>query len=83
MLGQPTLRHRLRQGAFAALDQRVAVRYAIGGLTAAETTSYVAFGAAVGLGAVKVGVGPRRGVGFSAGPFPRTTDSWHECETSG
>ena len=41
LLGQPTLRHRLRQGAFAALDQRVAVRYAIGGLTAAETKSYV------------------------------------------
>jgi type II secretory pathway predicted ATPase ExeA len=41
LLGQPTLRHRLRQGAFAALDQRIAVRYTIGGLTPAETTSYV------------------------------------------
>jgi len=41
LLGQPTLRHRLRQGAFAALDQRVAVRYTIGGLTPTETTSYV------------------------------------------
>ena len=41
LLGQPTLRHRLRQGVFTALDQRIAVRYAIGGLTAAETTSYV------------------------------------------
>src|SRR5450631_2990679 len=41
LLGQPTLRHRLRQGAFAALDQRIAVRYTIGGLTRAETTSYV------------------------------------------
>ena len=28
-------------GAFAALDQRIAVRYTIGGLTPAETTSYV------------------------------------------
>jgi len=42
LLGQPTLRRRLRQGMFAALDQRVAVRYAIGGLDRAETTSYIA-----------------------------------------
>ncbi len=41
LLGQPTLRRRLRQGTFAALDQRIAVRYAITGLGAAETTSYV------------------------------------------
>jgi len=41
LLGQPSLRHRLRQGTFAALDQRIAVRYAIAGLTATETTSYV------------------------------------------
>ena len=42
LLGQPTLRRRLRQGMFAALDQRVAVRYAINGLDRAETTSYIA-----------------------------------------
>ena len=41
LLGQPTLRRKLRQGVFAALDQRIAVRYAIGGLTPAETQSYV------------------------------------------
>jgi type II secretory pathway predicted ATPase ExeA len=41
LLGQPTLRHRLRQGVFTALDQRIAVRYAIGGLTPTETQSYV------------------------------------------
>jgi type II secretory pathway predicted ATPase ExeA len=41
LLGQPTLRHRLRQGVFTALDQRIAVRYAISGLTPAETHSYV------------------------------------------
>ena len=41
LLGQPTLRQRLRRGAFTALDQRVAVRYAIGGLRQTETTSYV------------------------------------------
>ena len=34
LLGQPTLRRRLRQGTFTALDQRIAVRYAIGGLDA-------------------------------------------------
>ncbi len=42
LLGQPTLRHRLRRGAFAALDQRIAVRYAINGLDSAETASYIA-----------------------------------------
>ena len=41
LLGQPTLRHRLRRRAFAALDQRIAVRYAIAGLDAKETASYV------------------------------------------
>src|SRR5213080_4952595 len=41
LLGQPTLRHRLRRGAFTALDQRIAVRYAITGLSAKETTSYM------------------------------------------
>ena len=41
LLGQPTLRHRLRRGAFTALDQRIAVRYAITGLNAKETHSYV------------------------------------------
>ena len=41
LLGQPTLRRRLRTGTFTALDQRIAVRYAIGGLDAKETTSYV------------------------------------------
>ena len=41
LLGQPTLRRRLRTGTFTALDQRIAVRYAIGGLDRKETTSYV------------------------------------------
>jgi type II secretory pathway predicted ATPase ExeA len=41
LLGQPTLRRKLRNGTFTALDQRIAVRYTIGGLTPAETTSYV------------------------------------------
>jgi type II secretory pathway predicted ATPase ExeA len=41
LLGQPTLRRRLRQGTFTALDQRVGLRYAITGLDHAETHSYV------------------------------------------
>ena len=41
LLGQPTLRRRLRQSPFAALDQRVGMRYAIPGLSPEETTSYV------------------------------------------
>jgi type II secretory pathway predicted ATPase ExeA len=41
LLGQPTLRRRLRQSPFAALDQRVGMRYAIPGLDAKETHSYV------------------------------------------
>jgi type II secretory pathway predicted ATPase ExeA len=42
LLGQPTLRRRLRLGAFAALDQRVGLRYAIGGLEPTETAGYIA-----------------------------------------
>jgi len=41
LLGQPTLRRRLRQGTFTALDQRVGLRYAIAGLDCAETNSYM------------------------------------------
>ena len=41
LLGQPTLRRRLRQSPFAALDQRVGMRYAIPGLDAKETRSYI------------------------------------------
>ena len=42
LVGQPTLRKRIRLGAFAALDQRVALRYSMTGMDAAETSSYVA-----------------------------------------
>ena len=42
LLGQPALRSRLRLGSFAALDQRVTLRYAIPPMTAEETASYVA-----------------------------------------
>ncbi len=42
LVGQPTLRKRIRLGAFAALDQRVALRYSMAGMDGAETSSYVA-----------------------------------------
>jgi type II secretory pathway predicted ATPase ExeA len=42
LLGQPTLRRQLRLGSFAALDQRVGLRYTINGLDLAETGSYLA-----------------------------------------
>jgi type II secretory pathway predicted ATPase ExeA len=42
LVGQPTLRRRIRLGAFAALDQRVALRYSMTGMEPAETADYVA-----------------------------------------
>jgi type II secretory pathway predicted ATPase ExeA len=42
LVGQPSLRRRIKLGNFAALDQRIALRYALPGMTAAETTSYLA-----------------------------------------
>ena len=41
LVGQPTLRRRIRLGAFAALDQRVALRYSMGGMEPEETADYV------------------------------------------
>jgi len=41
LLGQPTLAVRLRQGIFAALDQRISVRYTIGGMDLAESINYL------------------------------------------
>ena len=41
LVGQPTLRHRLRLGVLAALDQRILVRYALAGMTATETADYI------------------------------------------
>lgn len=41
LVGQPTLRHRLRLGVLAALDQRISVRYALPGMTATETADYI------------------------------------------
>lgn len=42
LLGQPTLRKRLRQATFAALDQRIALRYSIDGMDRTETGEYIA-----------------------------------------
>ena len=42
LVGQPTLRARLRLGAFAALDQRITLRYALPPMTATDTAEYIA-----------------------------------------
>jgi type II secretory pathway predicted ATPase ExeA len=41
LLGQPTLRRRLKLGHFAALDQRIGLRYHLPGLPPAETVAYL------------------------------------------
>jgi type II secretory pathway predicted ATPase ExeA len=41
LVGQPTLRRRIKLGTFAALDQRITLRYAMNGMTGTETASYV------------------------------------------
>jgi type II secretory pathway predicted ATPase ExeA len=42
LIGQPTLRRRIKLGTFAALDQRIALRYAMPGMTPEETGRYIA-----------------------------------------
>ena len=42
LIGQPTLRRRIKLGTFAALDQRITLRYAMNGMTNNETASYIA-----------------------------------------
>ena len=42
LVGQPTLRRRIKLGTFAALDQRIALRFAMPPMAPAETTSYIA-----------------------------------------
>jgi type II secretory pathway predicted ATPase ExeA len=41
LVGQPTLRRRMKLGALAALDQRIGLRYAMPPMTAEETHSYI------------------------------------------
>ena len=42
LVGQPTVRARLRLGAFAALDQRVAPRYGLPPMSQPDTADYIA-----------------------------------------
>ena len=41
LIGQPTLRRRIKLGILAALDQRIAVRYHMTGMTPEETSGYL------------------------------------------
>jgi len=41
LIGQPTLRQRLRLGVLAALDQRISVRYNLTGMNLTETSEYI------------------------------------------
>lgn len=41
LVGQPTLRRRVKLGSFAALDQRISLRYQMTPMTATETASYI------------------------------------------
>jgi type II secretory pathway predicted ATPase ExeA len=41
LIGQPTLRRKIKLGVLAALDQRIAVRYHMNGMTPEETTDYL------------------------------------------
>lgn len=42
LIGQPTLRRRIKLGTFAALDQRIALRFAMPPMTPTETAGYIA-----------------------------------------
>ena len=41
LIGQPTLRRRIKLGQFAALDQRIALRYSMTGMEPPETRDYL------------------------------------------
>ena len=42
LIGQPTLRQRIKLGQFAALEQRIALRFAMPPMTTTETGTYIA-----------------------------------------
>ncbi|MCU4185749.1 AAA family ATPase [Acidiferrimicrobium sp. IK] len=42
LIGQPTLRRRIKLGTFAALDQRIRLRYAMPSMSDVETAGYIA-----------------------------------------
>ena len=41
LIGQPTLRRKLRLGVLAALDQRIGLRYAMPAMTPEQTAGYI------------------------------------------
>src|SRR6266480_1422143 len=41
LVGQPTLRRKIKLGVLAALDQRIALRYTLAPMTPAETAGYL------------------------------------------
>jgi len=41
LLGQPTLKRMIKHGQLSALDQRISVRYQLGGMTDTETPAYI------------------------------------------
>ncbi len=41
LIGQPTLRRRMKLGVLAALDQRIGLRYTMAPMTDTETNSYL------------------------------------------
>ena len=41
LVGQPTLRRKIKLGVLAALDQRIALRYTLPAMTGDETASYI------------------------------------------
>ncbi len=41
LVGQPTLRHSVKLGVLAALEQRITVRYQMKGMTPDETAGYI------------------------------------------
>ena len=41
LIGQPTLRRRLKLAVLAALDQRISTRFTITGMSAGDTTDYI------------------------------------------
>ncbi|SDM12587.1 hypothetical protein SAMN05421869_136102 [Nonomuraea jiangxiensis] len=41
LIGQPTLRRKIKPGVLAALDQRIAARYHMNGMTGQETVDYL------------------------------------------
>jgi type II secretory pathway predicted ATPase ExeA len=82
LLGQPTLATRLRQGIFAALDQRISVRYTIGGMDLAESIAYLRHHLAI---ALLTELRPKYHpvVGMSCGRVPAHVQRGETCTGSG